>query len=478
MVWEDVVISASSASAAAAADTDADASSSSPAPPTSDVATAATAGTPKQYWLWTSTLNCLGRKFTSTTPALTKRAARLQLAEQVIQELDPAEFREFLGKQAAAKQALHQMLQAAAAEAGAEIAEAAGGGAVASVAEPVEGEGEGEGEKVKFSLDTTSAGGNESTSESTESDIDDDSGGGGISTVEVGGGEMKSDEGTKGYISALDAISAVNWDAEGVGGGDGDGVGSADSEADVLFGEDEDNSDNSADEEEDQEEDGADAEIASEEESAIDDDDEEDDNNNDESDIDATSLFADDHTNAVPEHEYLLYLRDSDIEAFLNGILWMVHMYAKGECSDQGYTYAGRPPVTAHAIQRYIERRARMSMTMSVSMVGGEAAVGNMNMNIAEEVAQNGGVAVKNEGVSPVVGGNDSGRDPSGREVEYNSKSTDCSIVTPETAAATTDDYRKSNANKLTALTDLTTLIRQQPASLTERVRVPVSAER
>jgi hypothetical protein len=33
-------------------------------------------------------------------------------------------------------------------------------------------------------------------------------------------------------------------------------------------------------------------------------------------------------------------------------------MYACGECPDISYTYNGRPPITALAIRRYIERRA------------------------------------------------------------------------------------------------------------------------
>lgn len=63
-------------------------------------------------------------------------------------------------------------------------------------------------------------------------------------------------------------------------------------------------------------------------------------------------------TSEVSAQEYLAYLRDSDIEEFLRGVLWMVHMYAQGECSDQGYTYSSRPPLTALAIRRYIERAA------------------------------------------------------------------------------------------------------------------------
>jgi hypothetical protein len=33
-------------------------------------------------------------------------------------------------------------------------------------------------------------------------------------------------------------------------------------------------------------------------------------------------------------------------------------MYARGECPDISYTYNGRPPMTALAILRYLERRA------------------------------------------------------------------------------------------------------------------------
>jgi hypothetical protein len=63
-------------------------------------------------------------------------------------------------------------------------------------------------------------------------------------------------------------------------------------------------------------------------------------------------------TAEVAPEEYLKYLRDADIEHYLNGLLWIAHMYACGECPDISYTYNGRPPMTALAIRRYIERRA------------------------------------------------------------------------------------------------------------------------
>lgn len=58
----------------------------------------------------------------------------------------------------------------------------------------------------------------------------------------------------------------------------------------------------------------------------------------------------------VSSEEYLRYLGSGDVRQFLNGVLWMVHMYARGECPDQAYTYSGGPPITALAVMRYIEQ--------------------------------------------------------------------------------------------------------------------------
>lgn len=64
------------------------------------------------------------------------------------------------------------------------------------------------------------------------------------------------------------------------------------------------------------------------------------------------------NSGTVSRRNYLQYLRDSDIEHYLRGLLWVEHMYTQGRCSDLSYTYNGLPPISALAIQAYIERRA------------------------------------------------------------------------------------------------------------------------
>lgn len=92
-----------------------------------------------------------------------------------------------------------------------------------------------------------------------------------------------------------------------------------------------------------------------------------------ESDVDDNSSLE------VSAQEYLTYLRDSDVEEFLKGILWMIHMYSQGQCSDQGYTYSTRPPITALAVLSYIERRTKKgnSLCKGNSIVVQKEAGGN-----------------------------------------------------------------------------------------------------
>ena len=54
--------------------------------------------------------------------------------------------------------------------------------------------------------------------------------------------------------------------------------------------------------------------------------------------------------------EYIKYVRDSDAEAYLSGVLWVVQMYADGVCPDVSYSFIGRPPPSALVIKRYIEK--------------------------------------------------------------------------------------------------------------------------
>ena len=82
-------------------------------------------------------------------------------------------------------------------------------------------------------------------------------------------------------------------------------------------------------------------------------------------DISDINILAEDHnemllnTGTVPRRSYLQYLRDSDIEHYLRGLLWVENMYTQGRCSDLGYTYnTPLPAISALAVQAYIERRA------------------------------------------------------------------------------------------------------------------------
>jgi hypothetical protein len=63
-------------------------------------------------------------------------------------------------------------------------------------------------------------------------------------------------------------------------------------------------------------------------------------------------------TAEVSSEEYLQYVRSCDVQHYLTGILWIAHMYGRGECPDLGYTYSDRPPITALAVLRYLERNA------------------------------------------------------------------------------------------------------------------------
>ena len=67
----------------------------------------------------------------------------------------------------------------------------------------------------------------------------------------------------------------------------------------------------------------------------------------------------------VNDDEYLSYLKDSDIEHYLNGLLWVAQMYVDGACPDVSYRYNGRPPITAYSIKMYIERMVGPLMNIS-----------------------------------------------------------------------------------------------------------------
>ena len=59
----------------------------------------------------------------------------------------------------------------------------------------------------------------------------------------------------------------------------------------------------------------------------------------------------------VSEEEYSRFVTDTDIEAYLQGILWVVQMYVEGVCPDLSYTFVNRPPASPACIQKYIEKK-------------------------------------------------------------------------------------------------------------------------
>lgn len=59
---------------------------------------------------------------------------------------------------------------------------------------------------------------------------------------------------------------------------------------------------------------------------------------------------------AVSSKEYAKYIRDSDIECYLNGLLWVIQMYSDGSCPDLSYSYFGRPPISPYVIMKFIEK--------------------------------------------------------------------------------------------------------------------------
>lgn len=58
---------------------------------------------------------------------------------------------------------------------------------------------------------------------------------------------------------------------------------------------------------------------------------------------------------AVSEYEYAKYVKTTDIQSYLQGLLWVMQMYLDGQCPDLSFTYAGRPPISPLLIMRFIE---------------------------------------------------------------------------------------------------------------------------
>ena len=68
----------------------------------------------------------------------------------------------------------------------------------------------------------------------------------------------------------------------------------------------------------------------------------------------------------VSDMEYLNYVRDSDIEEYLRGILWNIQMYVDGVCPDMAYSFSGRPAPTPFLIAHYISQHLAVPRGMEV----------------------------------------------------------------------------------------------------------------
>ena len=49
-------------------------------------------------------------------------------------------------------------------------------------------------------------------------------------------------------------------------------------------------------------------------------------------------------------------MRDSDVEEYLKGLLWVLQMYTDGVCPDVSFTYMSRPPVSPFLVKNYISK--------------------------------------------------------------------------------------------------------------------------
>eukprot|EP01035_Chromulina_nebulosa_P025529 gene25529-33323_t len=80
------------------------------------------------------------------------------------------------------------------------------------------------------------------------------------------------------------------------------------------------------------------------------------DEDGDERNDDAWLFYEEVDNNYCDERVYLDYLCDSDVVAFLKGILWVANMYIRGKCSDLSFTFTGRPPINPFSVIEFIVR--------------------------------------------------------------------------------------------------------------------------
>ena len=69
-------------------------------------------------------------------------------------------------------------------------------------------------------------------------------------------------------------------------------------------------------------------------------------------DDDYETDYDDDIMDTCDEDKYIL---QSDVEQYLQGILWVAQMYMNGKCPDVSYTYIGKPSMSPLMICKYIE---------------------------------------------------------------------------------------------------------------------------
>jgi hypothetical protein len=69
-------------------------------------------------------------------------------------------------------------------------------------------------------------------------------------------------------------------------------------------------------------------------------------------DDDYETDYDDDLMDTCDEDKYIL---QSDVEQYLQGILWVAQMYMNGKCPDVSYTYIGKPSMSPFMICKYLE---------------------------------------------------------------------------------------------------------------------------
>lgn len=80
-------------------------------------------------------------------------------------------------------------------------------------------------------------------------------------------------------------------------------------------------------------------------------------------DDDYETEYDDDMMDTCDEDKYIL---QSDVEQYLQGILWVAQMYMNGKCPDVSYTYIGKPSMSPFMICKYLEMSSDKNVTSFV----------------------------------------------------------------------------------------------------------------